>query len=159
MVRDAHPLIELRPFGDVSELLERRRRERLTVEANLAGVGTREAEHALERRRLPRAVASEQTADRAQRNLERGIVDGEVVAVPLGQPTDRDHFSSSGYQRASDASTIVRSSPMVTPSERASCTASSTARSATSAAMRRARPMAPLSRTNEPRPGAVAMIP
>jgi hypothetical protein len=60
-------------------------RVRNAVIADLAVVGTRQPDHHPHRRRLPGAVRADESGDPAGRDVEAHLVDGDAVAVVLGE--------------------------------------------------------------------------
>ena len=76
---------------------------RLSQQRDLAGVGLAQALDHLERGRLAGAVGPQDAERLALLDAERDAVDGDVVAVALGQAVDRDG-SRPSRNRACDAS-------------------------------------------------------
>src|SRR6185312_14019600 len=81
-------IVHLRHDADAYARLACGFRDRLADELDRAGIGLDQAEAAAQRRRLARAVRSEQREAFAAMDRERQPADDFLVAVALAQPVD-----------------------------------------------------------------------
>src|SRR5205085_7396798 len=89
-IADLHLLVQTTLFRQIAHPVIGRGKDVLSEHTNFARIGVQDAHDHAQRRRLARAIRTDESVHRASRDLKREVLDGKVLAEGFGDLVDLD---------------------------------------------------------------------